>query len=397
MRGLAGRLAAGLRRTAPLRVWTTLSGAYLVAYLSVVNHRPLYVGDSRYYAALSLWLSGTSRADAYRTVREYTRLHHFDTPPESVLFNYGLTAPRLLYPLLSAPFVRLLGLKGLAVVPALSLVGIVVAMFITVAGRWGWRAALVPMILVVADWRITYYSVADITEGLTTFLSALILLVAFRRERLGTRGTVVWLIVLTTLMGFTRQATLIPAAAFGVAWLALTVRRGAARNRWALPALVTTATAAVVQVLQGILWPGFSQIGQLEKATHTTGTLRALLATPRLLAHIVKTDTMNLSAADLPLVLLVVAALASCVVLWAKEDTYLFLGALAASMVYNVSNGTPAGFRYEMPALPFFVLSVAALASWLGFSRAAHAAGSPDDGFRAEAPPPVSAGTPTPA
>jgi hypothetical protein len=394
--GLVRRLGNSLRRTAPLRAWAALSGAYLVAYVTIFTTRSLYAGDSRYYAALTLWLSGSSQDQAYRTVRTYTAGYGFSTPPESVLFNYGLTAPRLLYPLLSAPFVKLMGLKGLDVVPALSLAGFAAVTFIAVAGRWGWRAALVPLLLVSVDWRLIFYSASAITEGLTTCLSALILLVAVRRDRLGPTRTTVLLILFTTLMAFARQATLIPAGAFALAWLALTVRRRSPRNRWAAPALVTMATAVLVQVAQGLIWPGFSQITHLEGVTGTHSLAAALRRVPRLFLHIAHVDTLNLSRADAPLVLLLAAAALSCVVLWNKEETYLLIGALAAAAVYNVSNGTPAAFRYEMPTLPFLVLSVAALAAWVGVGRgAASARGTAELPTGQDTP--VSAGTPMPA
>jgi len=390
-----------MRRTAPMRVWGALTGLYVVAYVAAVAGRQLFVPDTRYYAATTLRITGQSKAEAVETLRSY--MDALPSPiqvqnPSSVLFDYGLTGPRILYPLLSAPFVKAFGLTGLAVVPALSIGGLVVATFVAVAGRWGWRATLLPLVLVAADWRLMTYGANEITEGLTTFICALILLVVLRRERLGTRTTAIWLVLLTTAMAFTRQATLIPAAAFAFAWFALTVRRRAARNRWAMPALVTTATALVVQVVQGVVWPGFSQIGQLEKATHTLYLASALKQLPHLFVHIEKTDLMNLARSNQPMVLLIAAGIASVLFLWRYEETYLLIGSMAAAVVYNVSNGTPVGFRYEYPALPFLVLSVAALAWWLGLR-----------GRRGERPkavqprldesdgPAVSVGTPMPA
>jgi hypothetical protein len=369
MKRWVDRSAAALRRTAPLRAWALLSGAFLTAYVAVIATLPLYAGDTRYYAATALRLAGFSRADAYPRVVHYTALYHWQTPPPNVLFDYGLTAPRLLYPLLSAPFVRLSGIGGLAVVPALSLVGLVVTLFVAVSGRYGWRATLVPLLLVAASSRVIYYSVAEITEGLTTFICALILLVALRRERLGPRRTAALLVVLTTLMAFTRQATLVPALAFATAWLALWIRRGQVRNRWAWTALVTGVTMVVVQVLQSVIWPGFSQLHQFEKATGTDSLLAALRAMPRLAYHVVRGDITFFARQDVPLLLLIVAALASCVILWRREETYLLAGALAGALVYNISNGVSSGFRYEMPALPFFVLSVAALVAWTARRR----------------------------
>ncbi len=363
------RTVHALRATAPLRVWGLVTGAFLTAWVAAVTSLPLYAGDSRYYAGRALLFGGISRADAYPRVVEYTARYHWPTPAPGTLFDYGLTAPRLLYPLLSAPFVRIFGIGGLAVVPTLSLIGLVVTLFVLASQRFGWRAALVPVLLVAASERIVYYCVAEITEGLMTFLSALILLVALRRDRLGTRRTLVWLVVLTVLMAFTRQATLVPSLAFAAAWFALWVRRGQWRNRWGQPALVVTVTTVVVQAAQAVVWPGFSQLRHFESVTGTHSALRALLAAPRLALHINKADIILFARQDRALLLLVVATLVSVVVLWRREETYLLIGGMAGAMVYNVTNGVASGFRYEMPALPYVVLSVAGLVAWTAAAR----------------------------
>lgn len=360
------RIPRALRVTAPLRAWALVAGAFVAAWIAGVTSLPLYAGDSRYYAARALLFAGNSRDEAYSKVVDYTAMYHWPTPSPNGLFDYGLTAPRLLFPLLSAPFVRLFGIGGLAVVPTLSLIGLAITLYVLGSQRFGWRAALVPVLLVAASERIVYYSIAEITEGLMTFLSALILLVALRSDRLGPPRTAIWLVVLTTLMAFTRQATLVPSVAFGLTWLALWVRRGRWRNRWARPALVVFVTTVVVQVGQSLLWPGFSQLSQFENMTGTHSLAGALLAVPRQVAHIVKGDFILFARQDRALLLLVVAALASAVVLWRREETYLLVGGLAGAMIYNSTNGVSSGFRYEMPALPFVVLSVAALVAWAG-------------------------------
>ena len=369
MTGWFHRIGDGLRRTAPLRAWGFVSGAFLVAWVASITTKPLYAGDTRYYAATALRFAGYSRDDAYPLVVDYTARYHWATPPPDVLFGYGLTAPRLIYPFLSAPFVRIFGIGGLSVVPALSLAALVALMFIAVAGRFGWRATLVPLILAAASTRIVYYMSAELTDGVTTALSAAILLVALRSGRLGVRRTAVVLVVLTTVMAFTRQATLVPALAFGLAWLALWARRRDWRNRWAVPALATAATTLVVQVAQSIVWPGFSQLHQLEKVTGTESLLAAIKGTPRLAYHVIRGDLVFFARADVPVLLLIVAGCVSVVVLWRREESYLLLGSLVGSLVYNVSTGVSSGFRYEMQSLPYFALSIAALVSWLGAAR----------------------------
>jgi len=48
-------------------------------------------------------------------------------------------------------------------------------------------------------------------------------------------------------------------------------------------------------------------------------------------------------------------------VLFRRAESHMLFGALAGTTIYNVTNGTPAVFRYGMPALIFVAMSVAAL------------------------------------
>jgi hypothetical protein len=103
--------------------------------------------------------------------------------------------------------------------------------------------------------------------------------------------------------------------------------------------------------------------------------LGALRGTPDLFWHIVSTDTATLAVADMPLLLLIIGNLVAWLVLWRREEMWLSLGSILGALAYNVTNGTPSGFRYEIPALPFLVLCFAALVArcaglspreWLG-------------------------------
>ena len=56
------------------------------------------------------------------------------------------------------------------------------------------------------------------------------------------------------------------------------------------------------------------------------------------------------------LVLLVVAA-AALVVSWKRTEAHLLAGAVGATMLLNILNGTPTAFRYAMPGLIFFLIA----------------------------------------
>ena len=105
------------------------------------------------------------------------------------------------------------------------------------------------------------------------------------------------------------------------------MRQRTLRNRWLLPAVAVAITTLAVQVLQGVLWPGFSP-DAWERVTHSSSPLGALRGTPDLFWHIVSTDTATLAAADMPLLLLIIGNLVAWLVLWRREEMWLSLGSI---------------------------------------------------------------------
>lgn len=354
-------LAPALRTIAPVRVWGLLYAVATSSYLAAAWIRTLFAPDTRYYAAKALIWAGNSQSEAYRTLAARSRAEDLLLAPPDATFHNSLTESRIVYPGFSVPFVAMWGINGLAVVSALAYFALAGVIFVVCSRRWGYGAALVPLVLILTSSKILLFSVLMLTEGMTALWAAGILLVALRGPAGHPLGHVGLLVALTTLMAFTRQSTLIPAGAFGLAWFALVLRRRRLRNRWTVPAFTLLLTTLVVQHMQSVIWPGFSQLHQYEFVTHSSSLFGALRATPNLFWHIVATDGKTIAAADLPLLTLIIGNLVAWVVLWRREETYLAAGALVGALLYNVTNGTPSGFRYEMPALPFMALSLAAL------------------------------------
>src|SRR4051794_19705616 len=102
--------------------------AYLVNYVSRVRTLGLFAPDSRYYAAMALEFGGTDRVSAAAQVAEYARQYRLVVPPADVLFGWALVQPRIVMPALSAPFVKIFGVQGLAVVPGLAMATLTVVL-----------------------------------------------------------------------------------------------------------------------------------------------------------------------------------------------------------------------------------------------------------------------------
>lgn len=339
---------------------TVVASTFVVTYGSVVAVKPLFAQDTRYYAAMSLWFGGDSKAEAARQVTEMSARSGFKTPTVDTLFGWGLVQPRVVLPALSVPFVKIWGIDGMVVVPGLALAALIGVLTWMLARRWGGVAAAATVVVVLCSSRIMYYGAAMLTESLSALWGALTLVAAWQYQRQRGWRPVVWMVALTVVSGFTRQATLIPAGAFVTAWLVAVVLRRRP-NTWGVPAIAVAVTAVTVQLLQTRLFPTFSQLDQFEAKTGAHSLGEALRGAPGLAWRIAWHDAVNIATSDHALLVLILLSALSMVFFWRRAESHLLLGAILGIELYSVTNGTPTAFRYAMPGLAFFAASVALL------------------------------------
>ena len=97
----------------------------------------IYQPDGVLYALRTYMFLGEDQLASAKLIESWYFTHassgkHFD--PASILPQntpaWGLVAPRILYPLLSIPFVALFGMAGLLVIPSLSLLILVLCIYL---------------------------------------------------------------------------------------------------------------------------------------------------------------------------------------------------------------------------------------------------------------------------
>ncbi len=143
-----GVLARGARfftSAAPWPVWAALGATWTVMVIGTLKTKSQYLPDSRYYVAMTYRMLGLSPESAQAKVAVLDKAQGWDTPPLDLLFNWGLVQPRILYPALSAPFVKVAGVQGMVVVPVVSMALLTFVGFAFIAHRLGVTAALVPV------------------------------------------------------------------------------------------------------------------------------------------------------------------------------------------------------------------------------------------------------------
>jgi hypothetical protein len=348
------------RNRPEILVWLVVAVTWVLSYLSYVRNRGLFFYDSRYYMAYAFWFGGDSQQVARDRTAAFAAQFHIPMPDTATTFGWGLVQPRVVLPTLSAPFMNLIGPYGLAVIPALASIAFTILVTIVMMKRYGNVAALATIVLANASLFIFVPMTGMLTESLSALWTVLALILAWRYLRTRRWTLLVLMALVTVISAFTRQATLIMAGAFVMAWLLGMLTTRSWRSPWMWPAIVVGATAVVIQLLQTVLFP-FSQASQFLKVTGANSLGEAIARTPALAYHLFVTDVETFMAQDKALLFLFFLAVGAMVLFWRHEEAHLLFGAMIAVALYNITNGSATGFRYALPGLVFYLLVVAML------------------------------------
>lgn len=349
-------------RSASILTWGIIGVSFVAGYLAFIRNWPSFFPDSRYYLAMAFWYGGDSQEVARNRLVEFAAPFDIAIPDLDLLFGWGLVQPRVVLPALATPFVKIFGPYGLTVTTFFITLALTVLLAWVLIRRYGNTAAVAAMLLVNGSTFLMWINGGMLTESLSALWTLLLLLAAWRWFHEPRWWLLALLGAITALSAFTRQATLIVAGAFVMAWLLGTII--ARRNsRWLWPAVVVTATTLACQVLQTVLFSPFSQLDQFIRQSGADTLWGAILAIPTKARHILVTDFNNFMLTDHALMLLVIFSVIGMVVFWRREEAHLLFGAILGVALYNITNGTPTTFRYAVPGLAFYVLVVALLIS----------------------------------
>jgi len=362
--------------------YVAIFGVFAVVYVAIAKFNSLYYHDSAHYLARALWYSGMSRQDAFDIVYKMHVANGWEpTTTIQGLFDWGLVAPRVVLPFISVPFIWAFGTIGLAVTTGIITFLLIFSLYKFLSRRYGRAAAVVTVVLMQSSFLIMVFCVGMLTESLSALWGVATLAAAFRYQRDPRLRWVVVMVAVTVLSAFTRQATLIVAGAFVVAWM---MSRLALRPaRWGIPALVVAGTSVMTQVIQTWLFP-FSQGDQYMRMTGTDSLWGAVRATPSLAKHIFLQELTSYAKQDQALLVLIGLAVISMLVFWRRTESHLLLGALLATALYTITNGNSTDFRYAVPGVVFFLASIALLVANL-MARAGSADGVAAEPFNAPA------------
>jgi hypothetical protein len=305
----------------------------------------IFQPDGVLYALRTYMFLGEDQLASAKLIESWYFTHassgtHFD--PESILPQnnpaWGLVAPRILYPLLSIPFVSLFGMVGLLVIPSLSLLLLVFCIYFIAKKYAQPNFGLVLGLTILMSPTVLRWMVANITDSLFVGLFALVCLV-FESKRNNSQFILMigFLIILTSL---TRFATPI--------WLALALVDFVKGKR--VRSLFISVTSLIATIPTYLTQPSNSVLPREGELT----TIEKLLALPESFGKILFFEVAQLAVLDR--LLLIILALALILSLKSvRNDTSLrFLAVLLSVWAIGALNGSiGVNFRYQLPVISF--------------------------------------------
>lgn len=328
---------------ATLVIAASLSYSYL--------DRTLWFPDTRHYAVRTLEVLGTEHADAKTQAADFLAGRGVSQPidvvdqPKANLFR-----PRILYPLLSAPFVAVGGLNGLLVVPLVSTLLCYLILWRLFRRRGSALAASLVVLALAGSRTFTAYMPSALTDGLAIALIMAIILTLPGEER--AKGAPLAAFALSLAAGLARETgPYLLSLSLAIFLMSRRVFVEAQRS-WQRVALAVCAGACL-----SIAWTAAvsrrSPIIQIELWSGREG-LSALLELPRLLGEAGVGMAASLARDPSLMVILLVC-------LYRPRSRESADKLLTASMVLGaltilVLNPVHTKLRLQLPVVPFLAI-----------------------------------------
>lgn len=353
-----------------------ITGLVYTVTMFVIARRSWHWGpDTRYYLAMTYRYLGFSEHEAGR--QTYVYLGRFEwfkdfcyyaCDPNSSGATFGhlfhgevgdMVATRFVYPLLSAPFVWLIGPRGMLVVPFLAFSACLLLLMAFVSRTVGRDWSVLAAVMLIVPTTVSAYAIYTYTESLAMLFVMVCIMVLPLARSTGRRDLIVYTASLL-LLAFTRQFHPVVVAAVCLAWLGAAVLKRKLRNEWLPFALSSVGVLAVAALVQSLVGPGYSPTKFFLDSTNTETTAGIPAAAVRVAVNLVKQEIWDI-AHDIPLAITCAAAVIAVLYRFRSPIALLTLGALLGTFVLNVANTEPSHFRYYVTAYPFIVIAATAV------------------------------------
>ena len=305
----------------------------------------IYQPDGANYAFRALLFLGRDSNEAANQVVSWYQTHGFKnnifeatflTPDNATV--WGLVAPRVVYSILSMPFVFAFGIPGMLIIPALSL--LVLLLTIVHLGRRADRTLLAIAVIfgISVSPTVSRWMLANLTDSPLTALFAVVVIFLARVK--GTRSARFQLTTLILLTSFTRFCLPI--------WIAIALVLFVNSKRMdALVVLLASLVAAIPTFLMmptNAVLPGSDPVGLVSKVV---GVFFSFF-------KVSFWELAQLAVLDRVLLVMLVLALAISILTWREINSQFYIAVLFSVLFIGAINGTiGVNFRYQLPVLGF--------------------------------------------
>jgi hypothetical protein len=305
----------------------------------------IYQPDGSHYAYRTLTFLGVdSNAAAERVVNWY-QIHgiknnvfdaNFLTPENKD--TWGLAAPRILYSLLSMPFVFLIGLPGMLVVPVFSFILLVSCVFrLSEIYKKPSLGFLLVMVLCTSP-TVLRWMIANITDGLLAGLFAIVTLTLVSKN--SNKAWFFSIFSLIALTSITRFCTPIWIAIAAVLW----TEQKRAQSLGVLLMSSLSSLPILIYMPSNAVLPADSEVGGVSK----------LLLLVKSFFEVGFFEIAQLAALDRALLITIIIAAVVSLSRPKEVASKYYLAVLLSVWFIGAINGTiGVNFRYQLPVLAF--------------------------------------------
>ena len=309
----------------------------------------LYQPDGIHYTIRTLMMIGNSDLSAAQTVADWYAAHGTKVkvlnPQDFIPQNnpaWPVIAPRVLYPILSVPFVMLLEVPGMLVVPALSLLVTMFAIYFYSKGKGApWVGLLIAISISISP-TVLRWSVSNCTDGLLMAIFAIAAIVILDKKE--SRWALPKIVAIVAVACLTRFCLPI--------WIlvAIVIYKPNKKMFYAIisSALLFSAPTFMYK----------SDSGKIP-ASDNFSTMHDYIMFPLTFLKILFVEMAQLAALDRTLLVIILVATALSVAKFREFESKLYFAVFFGVFTLGAINAVlGVNFRYQLPLIAFAAISI---------------------------------------
>lgn len=309
----------------------------------------LYQPDGIHYTIRTLMLIGNSDLSAAQTVADWyatngTKVKFLD-PLDFIPQNnpaWPVIAPRVLYPILSIPFVMFLGVPGMLFIPALSLLATMFTIYFYSRSKGAPSVGLLIAISISISPTVLRWAVSNCTDGLLMGIFAVAAIAVLNKKQ--SRWALARIVAIVAMACLTRFCLPV--------WilLGLVAHRSSKKMSYAIisSALLFSAPTFMYK----------SESGKIP-ASDNFSTAHDYMMFPITFFKILFVEMAQLAALDRTLLVIILLATALSAAKFREFESKLYFAVFLGVFTLGAINAVlGVNFRYQLPLLPFAAVTI---------------------------------------